>query len=331
MRKLQIWLQLIAKIGERRDFRTDRMWKTLVEWNSQRLSYYRRQLGSSFQDLGVVCSTENISADAERVARKLAFVRAFCEETPTTDADLAIGLWGECITICYELRYEPGIVPYITSLYQSSGVVDIQGALRLKRNVAFFGRLRSAYEAFIEFALQFSFAKTVLIQPIEEPLFLQPRPYERSELSRHIAESDIDLMQVRIKKAKKLVKKRGEILGIILRDIAEPVKVHAEIKILLFFSSSTFQSKCKTETSTYIRCSKRPCFLCWHILQCMPSYSTRGSHGKIYSRWTIPSATILTEWSCIRLHAAISKIGISCWKNSENQKESRGNIFPSPQ
>jgi hypothetical protein len=144
MRKLQIWLQSIAKVGERRDFQTDKMWKTLVEWNVQRLIYYRDQLSSSFRALGVICSTKKIAAETERVAKKLAFVQAFCEETSTADTELAIGLWAECITICYELRYESDIVPCITSLYQSSGVVEVQNALRLKRSVAFFGRLRSA-------------------------------------------------------------------------------------------------------------------------------------------------------------------------------------------
>jgi hypothetical protein len=144
MRKLQIWLQSIAKVGERRDFQTDKMWKTLVEWNVQRLLYCRDQLCSSFRALGVVCSTKRVSAETEKVAKKLAFVQAFCEETPTADTELAIGRWAQCITICYELRYEPDIVSCITSLYQSSGVVEVQGALRLKRSVAFFGRLRSA-------------------------------------------------------------------------------------------------------------------------------------------------------------------------------------------
>jgi hypothetical protein len=140
---------------------------------------------------------------------------------------------------------------------------------------------------------------------------LQPGPYERSELSRHIAESGIDLMQLRIKDNKKLVKKQGKILGIILRDITELVKVHAEIKLLLFFSGPTFQNKSKVEKSTYSERSKRTCFLCRHILHDMPGFSTRGSHGKIYSRWTIPSTTVLTAWSYLHLHAAISKIGNS--------------------
>lgn len=144
MRKLQIWLRLIAMVGERRDFRTDGMWKTLVEWNAQRLLYYRDQLGLSFRALGIICSTKTSSAETERVAKKLDFVQEFCEETSTAGPEMAIGAWAECITICYELRYEPNIVPCIMSLYQSSGAVDIQNALRLKRSVAFFGRLRSA-------------------------------------------------------------------------------------------------------------------------------------------------------------------------------------------
>jgi hypothetical protein len=144
MRKLQIWLQSIAKVGERRDFRTDGMWKALVEWNAQRLLYYRDQLASSFRALDGSCSAKKISSETERVAKKLAIVQVFCEETSTAGPELAIGVWAECITICYELRYEPDIVPCIMSLYQSRGAVVIQNALRLKRRLAFFGRLRLA-------------------------------------------------------------------------------------------------------------------------------------------------------------------------------------------
>lgn len=52
----------------------------------------------------------------------------------------------------------------------------------------------------------------------------------------------------------------------------------------------------------------------------MPGFSTRGSHGKICSRWAIPSTTVLTAWSCLRLHAAISKIGNSILEKLRNPK-----------
>lgn len=149
---------------------------------------------------------------------------------------------------------------------------------------------------------------------------MQPRPYGRPELSKHIAESSIDVMQLGIKDKKKLVKKPGKILDIILQDITKPVKVHAEIKLLLFFSSRTFQSKVIAEKSTYIGCSKKSCFLCWHILQLMSGFRTRGSHGKIYPRWTIPGTAALTAWSCLRVHAAISNLGNSFLKELSKPK-----------
>jgi len=65
--------------------------------------------------------------------------------------------------------------------------------------------------------------------------------------------------------------------------------VHAEAQIMLqLVQNSGLQDFC------YIGCSKSSCFLCWKFFQALPTnIRTRGSHGKLYSRWTIPEVSKL--------------------------------------
>lgn len=138
---------------------------------------------------------------------------------------------------------------------------------------------------------------------------MQPSQFEKSELSRRIAESGIDLMQIRIKRNRNSFEKKGKILDIVLRDFEEPVKIHAEVKLVLFLSKLEPKKSTTAEKSIYIGCSKKTCFLCSHFLQGMSGFTTRGSHGKVYPRWTIPTTVALTSWGSLRLHTAVSKIG----------------------
>ncbi|MCJ1381973.1 hypothetical protein MMC17_005085 [Xylographa soralifera] len=45
----------------------------------------------------------------------------------------------------------------------------------------------------------------------------------------------------------------------------------------------------------YIGCSKRSCFLCHYFLKALGEFMTRGCHGKLYTGWTLPQLSGLTE------------------------------------
>ncbi|EPE30121.1 hypothetical protein GLAREA_12844 [Glarea lozoyensis ATCC 20868] len=61
--------------------------------------------------------------------------------------------------------------------------------------------------------------------------------------------------------------------------------IHAEVQMLLHLCSAGFLHSAPYE---YIGCSKRSCFMCWTLLRSHGRYSTRGCHGRLYSRWTVP-------------------------------------------
>ncbi len=138
-RQLQTWLQVTAALGERRDLAKDALWKAMVIWSAPRLLHYRKILASSFRAVGVTWSSETSETDG-----RLAAVQAFCFAEPAPAVQDSVGSWSEIITICYELRYEPSLLPYLNDCFNMREVVSPQQVSTLSRNLAFLGRLRSA-------------------------------------------------------------------------------------------------------------------------------------------------------------------------------------------
>lgn len=63
--------------------------------------------------------------------------------------------------------------------------------------------------------------------------------------------------------------------------------VHAEMRMVTYLLSPDNTPR----PFSYLGVSKKTCFLCGHIIQRLgPMFTTRANHGKVYSRWTMPSA-----------------------------------------
>jgi hypothetical protein len=169
--------------------------------------------------------------------------------------------------------------------------------------------LRISYETLIEFALQFAFVKTITLQGINSADPLPLPSFQRTELASKLTAVGIDLMKLGMKENRKPVKTKGRALQIILQGISEPVKVHAEVKLLVSILDREYLQRSKLKERRYIGCSKKPCYLCWHVLQGLGDFPTRATHGKIYSKWTILDTTMLTSSRSLSLHAIISRIG----------------------
>ncbi|EFX02917.1 hypothetical protein CMQ_2846 [Grosmannia clavigera kw1407] len=70
-----------------------------------------------------------------------------------------------------------------------------------------------------------------------------------------------------------------------------PTEVHAEVQILL---AAQRHNCIGARIVPYIGCSKRSCLLCTEFVQALGPYATRGCHGKLYSRWTVPPVSWMT-------------------------------------
>jgi hypothetical protein len=164
--------------------------------------------------------------------------------------------------------------------------------------------------------MQFAFAKSVIIEGVPVPPPRPLEPFKAVELWNKLTSFGIDLNKLSFKEAGgrgKLVKQKSRKLELIQNDFQrEPVRVHAEVQLLMKLLGSRLGEKPIVGEIDYIGCSKKSCHLCWQLLQGF--YQVRGSHGQIWPRWTIPPTPGLATYTSLKLHARVSNIGASMIK-----------------
>ncbi|KAI6037932.1 hypothetical protein EDC04DRAFT_2604460 [Pisolithus marmoratus] len=92
----------------------------------------------------------------------------------------------------------------------------------------------------------------------------------------------------------------------------KPLHTHAELQLVLYTTKAVDIGTMKREVYPYIGCSKLSCFLCTAFLESFDydgiTFRTRGSHGKIYTLWSIPDMDGLREDMVTALHSTFNKI-----------------------
>ncbi|KAI0813010.1 hypothetical protein GGR55DRAFT_593372 [Xylaria sp. FL0064] len=73
-------------------------------------------------------------------------------------------------------------------------------------------------------------------------------------------------------------------------DGRETAPVHCEIQLLTYFLRPN-APKCVD----YFGCSKKSCWLCWHMMVQNFQFSMKDTHRKIYPRWALPSEFTLSH------------------------------------
>ncbi|KAI6099391.1 hypothetical protein EV401DRAFT_2035029 [Pisolithus croceorrhizus] len=76
-------------------------------------------------------------------------------------------------------------------------------------------------------------------------------------------------------------------------SIIRPLHIHAELQLSLYITKTAYNEIMSSEIHPYIGCSKLSCFLCAAFIKCFVldgvTFRMRGSHRKIYTRWSIPN------------------------------------------
>ncbi|KAI3330739.1 hypothetical protein F4824DRAFT_477551 [Ustulina deusta] len=78
-------------------------------------------------------------------------------------------------------------------------------------------------------------------------------------------------------------------LEAVANDGRETAPVHCEIQLLTYFLRPG-APKCVD----YFGCSKKSCWLCWHMMVENCQFSMKDTHRKIYPRWAVPSELTLS-------------------------------------
>ena len=83
------------------------------------------------------------------------------------------------------------------------------------------------------------------------------------------------------------------------------VFIHAEIRLILFILQSPYSVE---EFFGYMGCSKDNCYMCSAFLNSFGGLISRGTHSRVYHRWTIPDTPDLSPESVRRLTGVIKKL-----------------------
>ncbi|KAI1354708.1 hypothetical protein F5Y01DRAFT_237628 [Xylaria sp. FL0043] len=179
-----------------------------------------------------------------------------------------------------------------------NGSASNSGLKRLTKaveGVQYLGRLYAAYTTFGEFCKSneqkgFSFEHVIL--PSQEDRwngasYLHKIQSWEGDLGLDDVETFSKMQGAKHGATDMAVKDRLEEVAI---DGRETAPVHCEIQLLAYFLRPN-APKCVD----YFGCSKKSCWLCWHMMVQNFQFSMKDTHRKIYPRWALPSKFTLSH------------------------------------
>jgi hypothetical protein len=163
-------------------------------------------------------------------------------------------------------------------------------------DIGFLGRLRIAYNVLVRAMERLDGLGDVMIQPLIWPRRRNRRKWDEANKAWTLGETfqslGIPYTDATVKEMcgatwsrHKLTKRFDEIQR-------KAPQVHVEMQLLLFGAQL---HPIEANSSSYIGCSKRSCFLCWKFLGIHGGFRTRATHGKIYHMWSIPHVEGMPE------------------------------------
>lgn len=210
---------------------------------------------------------------------------------------------------------------------------------RLWHAICLMGRLKQAHSTFLEAAKAFPSFSNVTILAVSPPSPLQI-PENMMTLSETLSLQGKVLSQSVLQQYLHPRLAVNDAQRRYSRLQEQEPHVHAEVQLLLHLLR---QGTATSEIYSYLGCSKRCCFLCSKFLLCYGNFNSRGCHGRLYSRWALPSLagysvegrklvfnsfkklqTILNEILISPLYhggyAAESSLGMGTPKSTENDR-----------
>ena len=156
--------------------------------------------------------------------------------------------WDRVVSEAYELRYDCNT----RRLLQN---IDLKTSKKVWQGLVLPGRLRVAYDTFIESALHFSVFKNMKIYNTRDSLTWGPT-FSGKHSSSNLPTSVLPDFQRLNNRQKKQFRKSH----------AKPLFVHAEIQLLVLFEQMRTQRANGCSIYDYLGCSKKTCSLCGRML-----------------------------------------------------------------
>ena len=197
----------------------------------------------------------------------------------------------------YPMRYRKSVNLFIKRILLS----EQRSANRLVQDIAFLGRIKSAHLTFLKCLEAFPHFARLEILPrtsVDAPQEIRQRESKRLSLASTLQlvglSPSAPIIKAHVHQTWSLehVTNKFEYLQ------NARLFTHAEVQIVLLLMKFGY---CFDSIFPYIGCSKLSCFLCNTFLQKCGNLQTRGCHGRLFPKWTIPRTSGITPQSVIIL------------------------------
>ncbi|KAI6165506.1 hypothetical protein EDD17DRAFT_1690553 [Pisolithus thermaeus] len=282
----------------------EELWREMLCYNQPRLDCYADSLDKSLKAFKAAGSLDSIPPyySPQPPRNDDSGHRTFCDDSSIVTRRRSLA------EHTYSIRHLKSLRIFINSHSKASV------GHKLLLDILFLGRLRSCYHTLVEAALSIpGFAHLSIIFVKNLPRRVCPATLP--SLADTMKFLGLTLNPTSVNNF------ISEKLGVISADRAfkklqktvsrKQLPTHAEVQLVLYIVRTIDVKTMDREVHQYIGCSKLSCFLCSAFLESFDlngvTFKTRGSHGKIYKRWSVPDMDGLRAEVTTALRNALNK------------------------
>ncbi|KAK3375576.1 hypothetical protein B0T24DRAFT_616552 [Lasiosphaeria ovina] len=313
LERLSSELREISRIGladSKASAVAENLWTSLVEWYKPRLMDYIVQAKLALKK----CNLDGLTGDsstsqikgpqvqASPLPSKLKELYDALNNTPLLSTKTGLE---EVILLAYHICY-------LHPESEFEQIKDKSGIRSARNALGFLGRFQSCFNTLINATERLSNFEGLRIVPVT----IQPnRPQSKAPDAKWSAVETFASLTLRLddQSAEKVIGSgntkskdtwtKGKLLQKFDKLKSSVSEVHAEVQLVLGLAQ---HSHVGGAVLRYIGCSKRSCFLCSKFVRGYGSFTTRGSHGKLYNLWSVPEVSVISDAEAAQLAAAVS-------------------------
>ncbi|KAI6146680.1 hypothetical protein BKA82DRAFT_34542 [Pisolithus tinctorius] len=295
----------------------EELWEELLHYNQPRLNVYVKSLHNNleaFKNAGSLASIPPYSTGSQSLQDDNAEPTTGCDDPnigpysmDTHDAYMRLARehileldnilcshdgpaqWRLLAEHTYSIRHMTSLKILINSC------PNVSAGRKLIQDIQFLGRFRSCLRTLVKAALRipgFAQLSIILVENLQRRSLSYTSPSLADVMMQHLGQA------LSMTTVKKFISKKWNVIKATLgfeqvqsKVSGKPLPTHAEVQLILYITS------------------RLSCFLCAAFIKYFTlhgvTFRTRGSHGKIYPRWSIPDMDGLHDDMVIALDSAL--------------------------
>ncbi|KAK7698525.1 hypothetical protein SLS57_012524 [Botryosphaeria dothidea] len=281
---------------------SERLWLKMLSYAKLRVDGYRKELKQIFNAnrRQIKKGSSEHSSSESRAATDLQCVMSEMHDKLCGTASIGKDddTLSRLVQTAYKVRKWANTERELGKLLEDSAL-----AKKVYPGLCFLGRLRTTYETFREISLDAWRGLEVRVYPVRKP---NPVKVQSKSLS---LSQTFDLLGLTLgdNTVKTYIKKKG----LTTKDASakfdvlqgQKIWVHAEVQLIFHMEKENVKNY-----FPYMGSSKLNCFLCADFIAAYGGLSSRGCHGRPYSKWFIPQTKELQRESSENMWKTIRKV-----------------------